>query len=100
MGNNLYPARAGEVLRAYVLQRRSGIRIGASLGTIVVERVFDGWMMLLLGMAALLAFPLPGLLRPAVIGSSLLLGGALALLVGIAHAAERLRTVLERMARR
>ncbi len=100
MGNNLYPARAGEALRAYVLQRRSGIRIGASLGTIVVERVFDGWMMLLLGMAALLAFPLPGLLRPAVIGSSLLFGGALALLVGIAHAAERLRTVLERIARR
>jgi uncharacterized protein (TIRG00374 family) len=46
MGNNIYPARAGEFLRAYVLKRKEGISISASLATIVVERVFDGVVML------------------------------------------------------
>jgi len=47
MGNNIYPARAGEVLRAYVLRRRSGVPVSASLATIVVERIFDGVVMLM-----------------------------------------------------
>jgi uncharacterized protein (TIRG00374 family) len=42
MGNNIYPARAGELLRAYVLRRREGVAISASLATIIVERAFDG----------------------------------------------------------
>ena len=46
MGNNIYPARAGELLRAYVLRRRQAIPISASLATILVERVFDGVVML------------------------------------------------------
>jgi uncharacterized protein (TIRG00374 family) len=46
MGNNIYPARAGEVLRAVVLKRREGVSISASLATIIVERVFDGVVML------------------------------------------------------
>ncbi|MHC1782856.1 MAG: lysylphosphatidylglycerol synthase transmembrane domain-containing protein [Anaerolineaceae bacterium] len=46
MGNNIYPARAGEVLRAVVLQRREGVPVSASLATIIVERVFDGVVML------------------------------------------------------
>lgn len=46
MGNNIYPARAGEVLRAYVLRRNEGVSISASLATIIVERAFDGVVML------------------------------------------------------
>ncbi|MFO7624083.1 MAG: lysylphosphatidylglycerol synthase transmembrane domain-containing protein [Anaerolineales bacterium] len=46
MGNNIYPVRAGEVLRAVVLKRREGVSISASLATIIVERVFDGVVML------------------------------------------------------
>jgi glycosyltransferase 2 family protein len=46
MGNNIYPARAGEVLRAVVLKRRQNVPISASLATIIVERVFDGVVML------------------------------------------------------
>jgi uncharacterized protein (TIRG00374 family) len=46
MGNNIYPARAGEVLRAVVLKRREGVPISASLATVVVERIFDGVVML------------------------------------------------------
>jgi hypothetical protein len=46
MGNNIYPARAGEILRAVVLKRREGVSVSASLATIVVERIFDGVVML------------------------------------------------------
>src|SRR3990170_3404997 len=46
MGNNVYPARAGEVLRAVILKRKEGVSISASLATIIVERIFDGVVML------------------------------------------------------
>jgi uncharacterized protein (TIRG00374 family) len=46
MGNNIYPARAGELLRAVVLKRREEVSISASLATIIVERIFDGVVML------------------------------------------------------
>jgi uncharacterized protein (TIRG00374 family) len=46
MGNNIYPARAGEVLRAVILKRREAVPISASLATIIVERIFDGVVML------------------------------------------------------
>lgn len=46
MGNNIYPARAGEVLRAVVLKQREGVPVSASLATIIVERIFDGVVML------------------------------------------------------
>ena len=45
-GNNIFPARAGEVLRAVVLKRREAVPISASLATIIVERIFDGVVML------------------------------------------------------
>ena len=46
MGNNIYPARAGEILRAVVLKRNEEVPISASLATIIVERVYDGVVML------------------------------------------------------
>ena len=46
MGNNIYPARAGEVLRSVVLKHQHKVPISASLATIIIERVFDGIVML------------------------------------------------------
>lgn len=46
MGNNIFPARAGEVLRAAILKDREDVSISASLATIVVERTFDAVVML------------------------------------------------------
>jgi uncharacterized protein (TIRG00374 family) len=46
MGNNIYPARAGEVLRAVILKRKENVSVSASLATIIVERIFDGVVML------------------------------------------------------
>jgi uncharacterized protein (TIRG00374 family) len=42
MANNLIPARAGEIARAYVLGQRERISKTTSLGTIAVDRLFDG----------------------------------------------------------
>lgn len=45
-GNNIFPARAGELLRAIILKRKEQVPVSASLATIIVERVFDGVVML------------------------------------------------------
>lgn len=59
MGNNVYPARAGEVLRSYVLRRKEGVPVSASLATVVLERLFDGLVMLLFVFVTLPFAPLP-----------------------------------------
>lgn len=46
LGNNIFPARAGELLRTVVLKKEQGVSISASLATIIVERIFDGVTML------------------------------------------------------
>ena len=46
MGNNIFPARAGELLRAAVLKRRYAVPVSTTLATILVERIFDGVVML------------------------------------------------------
>lgn len=59
MGNNVYPARAGEVLRSYVLRRNEGVPMSASLATVVLERLFDGLVMLLFIFVTLPFAPVP-----------------------------------------
>lgn len=46
MGNNVYPFRAGEALRIFLLKRDHGLPVTQSVTTVVVERVFDGIVML------------------------------------------------------
>ncbi|HEV8305985.1 MAG TPA: lysylphosphatidylglycerol synthase transmembrane domain-containing protein [Gemmatimonadales bacterium] len=56
MANNLLPARAGEVARAYVANRRLPVRFTTALASVGVERVFDALVMLAL-MAVAIAAP-------------------------------------------
>ena len=42
MANNLLPARAGEVARAYAARQLTGVRFMTAFGSIAVERVMDG----------------------------------------------------------
>ncbi len=78
MGNNIYPARAGELLRAYVLKRNEQVSVSASLATVIVERIFDGLVMLLFVFVALPTAPfLPDALRSIVIFGSLIFFAAL-----------------------
>src|SRR5262249_49610348 len=56
MANNLLPARAGEFARAWVASQRLPVRFTTALGSIAVERVFDGLVMVAL-MAVAIAAP-------------------------------------------
>jgi glycosyltransferase 2 family protein len=56
----LLPARAGEIIRPYLLARREGLSVTASFATIVLERFLDLVTVLLLFGALLLFFD-PGL---------------------------------------
>jgi uncharacterized protein (TIRG00374 family) len=101
MGNNVYPFRAGEVIRAYVLKRDEDVSISASLATIVVERIFDGLVMLIFVFVALpFADFKASWLRDIVFFSTLVFWGAfLAFLVVALRPAQMRRiytTVLDR----
>jgi uncharacterized protein (TIRG00374 family) len=96
MGNNIYPARAGEVIRSYVLRRREGISMSASLATVVVERVFDGLVMLLFVFVSLPFTPMPSWLQKIVILASLLFFGALLVFLFLAARPQRVRSLYMR----
>lgn len=60
MGNNIYPARIGELLRAYVLRRDQGVPISSSLATVLIERITDGIVMIGFVLIGLQAVPNAG----------------------------------------
>jgi uncharacterized protein (TIRG00374 family) len=47
MANNVLPARLGEFVRAYALGRSEALPPSLSFATIVIERIFDGFTLLL-----------------------------------------------------
>ncbi len=65
MANNLLPARAGEVARAYLARRQLPVRFTTALASIGVERVFDGLVMVALLAIAIAA---PSFPRDAAVG--------------------------------
>ncbi|GIW12621.1 MAG: TIGR00374 family protein [Tepidiforma sp.] len=73
MANNLLPARAGEVVRAYVLGDRERVSKMGTFGTIAVERLFDGCtlVLMLLIAGALVGFE-DGRLRAIAMASTVL----------------------------
>jgi hypothetical protein len=59
LANNVLPARAGDLVRAYALGNRESIAKSTVLATVVVERVADLMITLVLLGAAFLFTPLP-----------------------------------------
>jgi len=59
MANNIFPARAGEIVRAYALTRQTEVPFATSIASLAVDRLFDMLVLLLLAVAAFLdpAFP-------------------------------------------
>jgi uncharacterized protein (TIRG00374 family) len=55
MANNLLPARAGEVARAYAARSLAGVRFTTAFASVAVERVFDGLFLVGLLVVGLLA---------------------------------------------
>lgn len=105
----ILPARAGEVLRPYLLARREGFDVAATFATIVVERVLDLTAVLLMLAAYLLWFDTglaqhaPTLYRAVTLGAWITTPAALALLglmVLLAKRPERIEQFLVRAERR
>ncbi|MBT0664562.1 flippase-like domain-containing protein [Geobacter pelophilus] len=59
MANNLLPARLGEFVRAYVLARKEGIDTSAVFATLVVDRLCDGFTVLLMLLFTFFTLHLP-----------------------------------------
>lgn len=115
MANNIFPFRAGELLRAYAIGKLAPVPFPGALSSIAVERVLDG--LTLLGLLALGLFA-SGIAADTTIGSLsvtslvsrvgvlsvLALGGALAVVLFPRHAENLLRrlvpfpTLAERLA--
>lgn len=83
MANNLLPARAGELARAYVVKRQAPVRFITALATIGVERLFDGILMLALLAVAIAAPSFPGHGTPEGATVSRVADGAAALFIGL-----------------
>lgn len=58
--NFVLPARLGELVRASTLGRAEKLSVSATFGTIVVERLFDGFTLLLILLIGLLGTSFPG----------------------------------------
>ncbi len=91
MGNNVYPFRAGEVMRAYVLKRRELVSASGGLATILVERIFDGITMLVFVFAVLPLIPTNEFVGALLASMSLLFFGALLAFLLVASSPERTR---------
>jgi uncharacterized protein (TIRG00374 family) len=55
--NAFFPARAGDLVRAYLLGRKTGLRKTTILATIVIEKAFDGIALLILFLFSLILLP-------------------------------------------
>jgi uncharacterized membrane protein YbhN (UPF0104 family) len=87
MANNILPLRTGEIVRAYVINRKYGIRKTAALATIAIERLFDGLTMLGFMLTAAVFVSFTSELRHLaivafIVFACLLIGGDLALVAG------------------
>jgi glycosyltransferase 2 family protein len=86
MVTNLVPGRAGEVARPYVLSRKEPtVPFSTGMASVIVDRVFDGIVVLLLLVVAMLdpAFPHNATVLGRPVGTFALIGTA-ALVVGLA----------------
>lgn len=59
MGNNVYPLRAGEILRIYLLQRNDQVPFAQGTVITFAERTFDGLVMLTFVVVSLALLQLP-----------------------------------------
>jgi len=80
MVNNLLPARLGEFVRAYIVGKRENTSKSLILGTIVVERVFDGITLLcfLVTLSLFFSFP-PWIKRVGIVASIFFMSAAVCL---------------------
>ena len=81
MANNVLPARAGELVRAYVLGERYRVSKMFALGTVAVERLFDGLALLGILLATALTLGVDSVLRDLALVMVVVFAVALAIFV-------------------
>ncbi len=59
MANNLLPARMGEFVRAYILAEREGLEPSSVFATLVLDRLFDGFSVLVILVITFFTVKLP-----------------------------------------
>jgi uncharacterized protein (TIRG00374 family) len=59
MANNVLPARLGEFVRAFVLAQREGLQTPAVFASLVIDRLFDGFTVMLILLFTLFTLHLP-----------------------------------------
>ncbi|HEY5522280.1 MAG TPA: lysylphosphatidylglycerol synthase transmembrane domain-containing protein [Desulfuromonadaceae bacterium] len=79
MANNLLPARLGEFVRAYTLAQREQLETPAVFASLVIDRLFDGFTVLLLLLVTLFTLRLPAGMEDAAL--ALRAGGAIMFLL-------------------
>ena len=79
MANNLLPARLGEFVRAYVLAEREGLETPTVFASLVIDRLFDGFTVLLMLLVTLFTLHLPQNMADA--GTAIRIGGVLTFLL-------------------
>ncbi len=81
--NSFLPAHLGELLRAFVLGKKSGISAGAAFASIVVERILDVIALIAVMGLVVIVHPFPSWVE---MSGVLMLAGALALLAALVGA--------------
>lgn len=82
--NNIYPLRAGEIVRVLLLKQRNDVSAAAGLASILVERVFDGLTMILFLLVAALIGGIPGAQEVQIFGETVVVSVRYILGVAIA----------------
>lgn len=107
MVNNVVPARAGEIARAYALTREARVPFATSLASLAVDRLFDAIVLLLLAATSLLDPGLTGVapvagrsLSSFAIGAGTLVVALLVMLYALVFFPRQLLSLFELFARR
>jgi uncharacterized protein (TIRG00374 family) len=89
--NTLLPGRVGEILRALLLSRRTGISRASSFGTVVLARIFDGLTLAAMTLVVLAVFwgRLDGTTRLGLAAAGFMYIAVLAMLVSLRRFRER-----------
>jgi len=97
MANNLLPLRTGELVRAYVMSERHQLSKMATLGTIAVERIFDGIVLVAFLLLAGAMLGLSSELRTLAVAMTAAFAVLLSLFVYIASSPVRAQRWMERL---
>lgn len=99
MTNNIAPARVGELVRAYLLGERESMSKSTALGTIAVDRTFDGLTLVAMLGVVVAASGADAAVKGVGVATALLFAAAAAVLVALAFSPKQARGYLLRFLR-